>query len=76
MDGFGRHVNSRIRKNIECKVLLRKSLLSDGDMLISLLRTFTMAKVYFRDMHSLLFVTISFYFCFFLSFIIVSIALM
>lgn len=62
MDGFGRHVNSRIRKNIECKVLLRKSLLSDGDMLISLLRTFTMAKVYFRDMHSLLFVTISFYF--------------
>lgn len=77
MDGFGRHVNSRIRKNIECKVLLRKSLLSDGDMLISLLRTFTMAKVYFRDMHSLLFVTISFYFdVFFLSFIIVSIALM
>lgn len=34
-------------------------------MLISLLRTFTMAKVYFRDMHSLLFVTISFYFDYF-----------
>lgn len=36
-----------------------------GDMLISLLRTFTMAKVYFRDMHSLLLVTISFYFDYF-----------